>query len=379
VQVHNSTYFLIFLTNGVKKKIIFGKLCHLSILWNENWGISMDDGPHLGTYGTLYRTTYAGLLRASQKFGLPGFAFRLGGPVTMQMQYTGAFAREMKGLYSFISSHLYPTDPNCTSTPEELVNIDCFADTIAAGYADAAAYAPPNTPFLTTEYNSGLFNRELLNSPYSSAFLARQIGLLAEKVPNLKVLSFWTFSDIFEESGQWSDFEGYAYGIQTASGIKKPSYRFFELLSDINTARIPLAGSQPPAGRNNTVFSWSVLSSDNKTLSIFLSNFAPDGSGISVNPSSVVIQLLPANANPDQCSATFGTNVTSRSIDRAGGDSHSIWRSMGSPAYPTRQQVNEINNQSNPRLEYLTLDSSSCEIKLQLAPYAAVRLDVNIQ
>jgi xylan 1,4-beta-xylosidase len=50
-------------------------------------------------------------------------------------------------------------------------------------------------------------------------------------------LAIWTFSDIFEEEGQADNpFHG-GFGLQTIHGIKKPTYRLFQILHGLGTRR----------------------------------------------------------------------------------------------------------------------------------------------
>ena len=79
---------------------------------------------------------------------------RVGGPATAQLQHVADFAAaaEAGGIpYDFVSTHMYPTDPQCAQTIDKGWSPDCFSDHVKA----ARALLPANTPFYMTEYNVG--------------------------------------------------------------------------------------------------------------------------------------------------------------------------------------------------------------------------------
>jgi xylan 1,4-beta-xylosidase len=95
----------------------------------------------------------------------------------------------------------YPTDGNCPGgkTGGALWGPDCHTRLVKA----AKATLPPNTSFFLSEYNVGccLGYSAAANTHDTSAaaaFIFRQVGELDGVVD---VLSWWTFSDVFEEAG----------------------------------------------------------------------------------------------------------------------------------------------------------------------------------
>merc|ERR1719238_78948 len=165
-------------------------------VWNELWGM-----PYPTQYLQLYDASRAAIKSVDSQL-------QIGGPVTMQCQYISEFVSDRAGQFDFVSTHLYPTDPNCTA-PGNRGDIDCFANTIKK----ARSQAPTNMPFFVTEYNAGLFRAELLYSSYAAAFIFRNVPLLSNVID---IWSYWTFTDIFEESGMHgAPFAGFNYGIQT--------------------------------------------------------------------------------------------------------------------------------------------------------------------
>eukprot|EP00658_Telonema_sp_P-2_P069202 TRINITY_DN58304_c0_g1_i1.p1 TRINITY_DN58304_c0_g1~~TRINITY_DN58304_c0_g1_i1.p1 ORF type:complete len:309 (-),score=66.97 TRINITY_DN58304_c0_g1_i1:189-1115(-) len=286
-------------------------------------------------------------------------SLKVGGPATMQCQYVPEFVRDVSG-FEFVSTHLYPTDPNCTGNPD----IDCFAHTIQT----ARSQAPANKPFLITEYNAGLDDIWKLYSSYAAAFIFRNIPLLHNVVD---VFSYWTFTDIFEENGMHSaPFDGFNYGIQVQQGdIKKPAYRAFELLRVAGEYIMPVTKSSTP---NNTLSTFITASKADGSghVSAFVSNFAPTGFVITTQSVSVTI---PTNHTCPKLGQVY-------LIDPRTTDPHGAWASLGSPSYPTPAQLDSIKQASLPTVANVNIIPvvGGCSFQLELQPYSAGRVDLQL-
>ena len=322
-------------------------------VWNELWGMD-----YATTYLELYKHAYAGIKAADANL-------QVGGPATMQCQYVGEFVSDTQGDFDFVSTHLYPTDPNCTWPTPGYNSIDCFANTIKA----ARSKAPKDKPFFMTEFNAGLFDAELLYSSYAAAFVFRNVPLLHGVID---VWSYWTFTDIFEENGMHSaPFGGFNYGIQTVQGIKKPVYRAFELLRDAGDFLLPIAVSGT-SGANETVSAFATYSMHQGIVSVFISNFAPQFFPIATE--EVVLTL----ASSVPCSVAFLPIANLTVVDKLNGNSHAAFVQMGSPQYPTQEQIDILKLASEPRRTKVFLDGvgNSCQITISASPYSAIRLDL---
>eukprot|EP00051_Salpingoeca_urceolata_P030108 m.8131 g.8131 ORF g.8131 m.8131 type:complete len:562 (+) comp3142_c0_seq2:333-2018(+) len=225
-------------------------------VWNEMWGVSF---PH--PYLELYNSS-AMALKAVHK------SLRVGGPATMQTLDVGDFIKMTKDQnmpVDFVSTHFYPTDPQC-QTDDTKDKPDCFASTVLAAQQLAA---DASLPFFITEYNAGLGGTDR-DSPFGAAFVFRNIGLLDK----LDMFSFWTFSDVFEED--WMNGIPFhnGYGMKTMHGVPKPAWRAFELLAHAGDTRLPVTGKVSPNNSSETV---SVFATGNSTdagdVQIFAANF----------------------------------------------------------------------------------------------------------
>ena len=299
-------------------------------VWNEQWGM------HYPTrYQPLYEATHDALKAVSPRL-------RVGGPASEQCKHVGDFATRFAGRYDFVSTHLYPTDPNCTAPAPGAASRTCFSDTIKRAIADVRAHQAPGDvgkPFFMTEYNAGLFNASLLYSSYAAAFLFDNIPRLADT--GLDVWSYWTFSDVFEENGlHAAPFGGYNYGAMTVRGVPKPVYRAFQLLhahAGTQRAAVSVSGGGP----DGSVSGFATWNATTRRLAVFLSNFAALQFPA---PDDAVVNVTIANVG---CSALSSARVGFIDADHA--NPHAAFVAMGSPTYPTTAQLAQLHAASEVR------------------------------
>ena len=151
----------------------------------------------------------------------------------------------------------------------------------------------------------------------------------------VNMMSFWTFSDVFEENGPKREpFDG-GFGLIAMGGIKKPSFTGFAVLHKLGQERIAQDASNILVTRRAdgklAIAAWNLVDPDRK------------GSAESIE---FEISGVAANA------AVLVTRA-----DGEHGNTLAAYQQVGSPTYPTRKQVAEINRvveQSKPEELHLT-------------------------
>ena len=130
------------------------------------------------------------------------------------------------------------------------------------------------------------------------------------------MLSYWTFSDVFEEQGVVKQpFYG-GFGLLAEGGIPKPAFAAFELLHRLGHERLA-------TGSDTSL----VTRKEDSSMVIAVWNYAPPG--IAGVPKRVTLRFK-------------GIRVHHASISRVDtehGDVHSLYEHMGRPPYPTQQQI----------------------------------------
>jgi xylan 1,4-beta-xylosidase len=167
------------------------------------------------------------------------------------------------------------------------------------------------------------------------------------------MLSFWTFSDVFEEGGPIpKPFEGH-FGLRAKGGINKPSYYGYELLHQLGTRRLPNASKNILATRT----------ADGKTVVAVWNLVDPGQQG-----TTHTVDLIFRGVAPD-------AKITLQRVDRDRGNVLPRYAAMGSPTNPTPNQVEQLNRETKlPAPEVSALRNG--EVELQLTSNALVLVTV---
>jgi xylan 1,4-beta-xylosidase len=318
-------------------------------VWNEPNIDFWSGDPKQATYFELYDHTARALKSVSPRL-------RVGGPATSSAHWVDAFIQHAAAENvptDFISSHGYADDTvqDLFGTKED-IPVDrrvCLA--IKKVHDQIAASARPGLPLMWTEWNVASFGPlHARDTTYVGAALADDIGQCDGLV---NMMSFWTFSDVFEENGPGREpFDG-GFGLIALGGIKKPSYSAFALLHKLGQERIEQNSPEVLVTRQRNgslaIVAWNLVDPDKK------------GSERSVE---FEIHGVPPSSP-----------VRVSRADSEHGNTLAAYQSMGSPRYPTQKQVRELNRVAEAdSAQNLRLSKGS--IKLELPVNGVLLLEV---
>jgi xylan 1,4-beta-xylosidase len=317
-------------------------------VWNEPnidfWG----GVPAQRSYFELYDHTARALKSVSHRI-------RVGGPATAAAAWVDEFLKHTrdKGVpVDFVSSHGYADDTveNLFGTNEEIALSERVCRAVGKVKGQMRAAGKGNLPLLWTEWNVPGVN-ELRDTDFVGPALAHTIrgcdGLV-------EMLSFWTFSDVFEEGGPIPQpFEGH-FGLRAKGGINKPSYYDFALLHRLGEQR--LANNNPNA---------IVTSRSDGKLAIVVWNYVEPSETGHAKKYRLLFQHM----------SLAGAEVSISRVDDDHSNTLAAYRSLGSPRYPTEEQVRKLNALTAlappPKVRL-----SSPDLDLELGPNALVLLEV---
>jgi len=286
-------------------------------VWNEPNIDFWSGDPKQATYFELYDHTARALKAVNSQL-------RVGGPASSSAHWVDAFiahAAAEKVPVDFISSHSYGDDTveDLFGTHDDIPMDQRVCLSIKKVHDQIAASAFPKLPLLWTEWNVPSFGPlHARDTEYVGAGLADDIRQCDGLVD---MMSFWTFSDVFEEGGPKREpFDG-GFGLIAPGGIKKPSYSAFALLHKLGSERIASDAPNAIVTRKQdgsiVIAAWNLVDPDQKG-------------------SSRMVEFQIAGVPSD-------TRVRIRRADSQHGNTLAAYKKMGSPRYPTQAQVKELN------------------------------------
>jgi xylan 1,4-beta-xylosidase len=315
-------------------------------VWNEPnidfWG----GIPRKQSYFDLYAHTARALKAVNQRL-------RVGGPATAAAAWVPDFLKYASANHvsiDFVSTHGYADDTveNLFGTNEDIPMDDRVARAIAMVRGQIQASAMPNLPLMWTEWNV-----QGMNESRDTIFVGPALANTIRQCHGVDMLSFWTFSDVFEEGGPIPQpFEGH-FGLRAKGGINKPSYYAYGLLHQLGDQRI--------ASTSNDIIA---TKSPDGSIEIAAWNLVdPDKQG-KTRTMELTFRDVPPNAK-----------ITLQRVDSDHGNVLPHYAAMGKPLDPTPEQVDQLNRETAlPPPETSALKDGKLE--LSLTPNALVLVKV---
>jgi xylan 1,4-beta-xylosidase len=284
-------------------------------VWNEPNLDFWAGEPKEITYWQLYDHTALAIKKVNARL-------RVGGPATAQAAWVDAFLKhcaEAKVPVDFASSHVYANDraEDVFGTTETIPRDKMVCRAVTKVHDQIKASSFPNLPLIWSEFNASYRNEpDVTDSIYMGPWLAdtiRECDGLTE------MMSYWTFSDVFEEQGVVkTPFYG-GYGLIAAGNLPKPAYGAFQLLHKLGDQRIALDSESALLTRRA-----------DGSLVLAVWNYAPPEEA----GSSRTVTVRFKNMNPRLALIWR--------LDNAHGDFHPLYEKMGEPRYPTPTQLQAL-------------------------------------
>src|SRR5271165_3625185 len=166
-------------------------------VWNEPNLDFWAGKPAQSTYWQLYDHTALAIKKVDPRL-------RVGGPATAQAAWVDAFIEhctQQKVPVDFVSTHVYGNDraQDVFGSNEDIPRDKMVCRAVSKVHDQIRASSKPNLPLIWSEFNASYKNEtEVTDSVYMGPWLAdtaRQCDGLVD------MMSYWTFSDVFEEQG----------------------------------------------------------------------------------------------------------------------------------------------------------------------------------
>jgi len=206
-------------------------------VWNEPNIDFWAGEPKQATYFELYDHTARALKAVSSRL-------RVGGPSTAQAAWADAFIRHVAEAdvpADFVSTHVYANDTSedVFGKNEQLRRDQMVCLAVKKVHEQITSSAKPHLPLIWSEYNASYKNEpDITDAPFMAPWLADTIAKCDGLVD---VMSYWSFSDVFDEQGVVRQpFYG-GFGLVAEGGIPKPAYNAFQLLHKLGNKRVRTA------------------------------------------------------------------------------------------------------------------------------------------
>ena len=317
-------------------------------VWNEPNLDFWAGQPKQETYWELYDHTARALKKVNPRL-------RVGGPATAQAAWVDAFIRhcaQKQIPVDYVSTHVYANDTaqDVFGTQEDIPRDRMVCRAVDKVHSQIKSSPMPNLPLIWSEFNASYKNEpDVTDAIYMGPWLADTIRRCDGLVDSM---SYWSFSDVFEEQGVVkTPFYG-GYGLIAEDDIPKPAFNAFKLLHKLGDERIQLDSESALLTRRK----------DGALVLVVWNYVSPEDSG---SPKQITLQLKGTNAK----------HVLISRVDVSHGDIHAAYEKMGSPRYPTQTQIQQLQQAADlPAPEARHLESEQFTLTLPSHGLAVIEI-----
>jgi xylan 1,4-beta-xylosidase len=327
-------------------------------VWNEPNLKDFWEGADQQAYFDLYVDTAKAIKAIDPQL-------RVGGPATAGADWIPEFlahAHAQKAPVDFVSTHTYGVDggflddegrddTRLSSSPDAIIG------DVRRARQQTAASPFPDLPLYFTEWSSSYSPRDPVHDSYTNTSYV--LTKLKQSKGLVQGMSYWVYSDLFEEPGPPpTPFHG-GFGLMTREGIRKPVYFAYKYLNALQGRELP----------SNDPSTWA--STDGTKVAALVWDWQQPVQSASNRP-FYTKPLPPTTSGPVQLRLTHLTPGTYRLTVRRTGfkanDAHTAYLEMGSPASLDAAQL--------AHLHALTLDVPEVDRNVLVAHDGQLALDL---
>lgn len=323
-------------------------------VWNEP-NISFWAGTQQ-EYFELYRQSAMAIKKVDSEL-------HVGGPSTAQLGWIPDLIHycAQNGVpIDFVSTHVYANDPQKLIFGKE--NLYKLEEVIPKGVAlvkqQIESSKIPKLPLWITEWSS-------LNPAFITDTIKNCIGLA-------EAMSYWTFSNVFEEGGIPSGIFNSTFGMLDQWGIARPSLHSFVFLHKLGDSLLSADAGPILATRRSdgsiAILLWNLIPADEGGVANGDPTAARTSSHGSTGAGKQFRIKLAGLAGHSTASISQVNDQTGTAIPK--------WRAMGSPKYPSAAQIAELRSAAElPPPEQRTLAADQ-ELSLVLPPDGIALIEI---
>lgn len=323
-------------------------------VWNEP---NLTPGFWTGTqeeYFKLYKFAVQGIKSVNANY-------KVGGPATAGAAWVPEmikFCVDNNLPIDFVSTHTYGVSQGYLDefgTTGTVLNKDewSVSGDVLRSRKEIEESAKPGLELHYTEWSSSYTPADPIHDSYhQAAYILQKLKQVGDAPTSM---SYWVFTDIFEEAGpRFEAFHG-GFGLLNTQGIKKPAYFAYEFLNKLGETELVNSDQQ----------SW-VCTNENGDVQLLLWDFTHTLPNDSINNQQYYIQDLPAlpkgkvEVNLNNISAG-NYQLEIYQVGYKVNDAHTTYVQMGRPEQLSKKQVEALKAQGNGSpvsSKIITIDAS---------------------
>lgn len=330
-------------------------------VWNEPNLDGFWEGADQKAYFDLYTRT-AKTIKAIAPL------LRVGGPSTAGAAWVPEFLAHAKATNTpvdFITTHTYGVDNGFLDEfGKEDLKLSPLPDAIVGDVRrvrkEIEASHLPGLPLFFTEWSTSYNPRDLVHDSYMSA--AYVLTKLKASQGLVQHMSYWTYSDLFEEPGPPdAPFHG-GFGLMTREGVRKPVWFAYKYLAALQGREVPSRDEFTWAatdGQQLQALVWDWRNTEQKVSN--RSFFGKPRAARDVGTATVELRHLPPGRY----------QLTQRRTGFEVNDAHTAYLKMGSPKNLDARQLAE--------LQALTTDKPEVQRELRVGASGSATMTLKLR
>ena len=271
----------------------------------------------------------------------------------------------------FVSTHPYPQDfaieePGTAERQHYRRSIDATRDDLRTIRAIIDKSYYPKADIDLTEWNSSPSPLDHSHDSLAAAAFVAKTNL--ESIGRVDSLSYWTFTDVFEENRNTDSIFHGGFGLINYQEIVKPAFHAYQFMNELGTEKLAqttggivtrfgsgriaaMAYNYPPEMRVSLPVTNTLAAAD-----------AIDNSG-SAREFTLNLRHVPA-----------GARFQIETLDKQHGDAITAWEAMGKPDPPTRAETELLKKEAwDTQKQIVRADAKgNLHIKTSLPPWALI-------
>ena len=295
-------------------------------------------------------------------------AYKVGGPATAGNGWIPEmieYCQKTNCPIDFVSTHDYAVtkglvDENGFSQRFMIQNTKAITKNVMGSYNKIKKSTMPNLELHYTEWSTSPSSEDNVHDAYHSAAFILDKLKGTENYANS--MSYWVFTDIFEEMGpRATPFHG-GFGLLNYQSIKKPAYFSYQFLNQLGKTEL----------QNKDTASW-VCKSENGNIQALIWDFTLSHQGDSISNQKYYIRDLPSINKgmlkyqlDNVAEGKYVLKVTK--VGYKSNDAYTTYLQMGRPKQLTKKQVQTINeiNSGEPFINEMVDVKSDKKFSYQL-------------